>query len=63
MLVFCGCVGQAVAVGRTTSAGKTASADRLAAVAFALDWRRPARRMNSTSYFYNHSSQWRYETS
>jgi nitrate reductase alpha subunit len=32
-------------------------------LAFALDWQRPARHMNSTSYFYNHSSQWRYETS
>lgn len=31
-------------------------------LAFALDWQRPARHMNSTSYFYNHSSQWRYET-
>ena len=30
-------------------------------LAFALDWARPPRHMNSTSYFYNHSSQWRYE--
>ncbi len=30
-------------------------------LAFALDWQRPARHMNSTSC-YNHSSQWRYET-
>ncbi|NEN74584.1 molybdopterin-dependent oxidoreductase, partial [Escherichia coli] len=30
-------------------------------LAFALDWNRPPRQMNSTSFFYNHSSQWRYE--
>lgn len=30
-------------------------------LAFALDWSRPPRQMNSTSYFYNHASQWRYE--
>ena len=31
-------------------------------LAFGLDWQRPPRHMNSTSFFYNHSSQWRYET-
>ncbi len=30
-------------------------------LAFGLDWQRPPRQMNSTSFFYNHSSQWRYE--
>ncbi|MGZ4992083.1 MAG: nitrate reductase subunit alpha, partial [Methylobacter sp.] len=28
---------------------------------FGLDWKRPPRQMNSTSFFYNHTSQWRYE--
>lgn len=31
-------------------------------LAFALDWVRPPRHMNGTSFFYAHSSQWRYET-
>ncbi|HKJ94121.1 MAG TPA: nitrate reductase subunit alpha, partial [Gammaproteobacteria bacterium] len=30
-------------------------------VAFALDWARPPRHMNGTSFFYAHSDQWRYE--
>ena len=28
---------------------------------FALDWVRPPRQMNGTSFFYAHSDQWRYE--
>ena len=31
------------------------------ALAFALDWVRPPRQMNGTSFFYAHSDQWRYE--
>ncbi|MBM3655287.1 MAG: nitrate reductase subunit alpha, partial [Alphaproteobacteria bacterium] len=31
-------------------------------LAFALDWGRPPRQMNSTSAFYAHTDQWRYET-
>ncbi|CAA7627839.1 membrane hypothetical protein [Candidatus Terasakiella magnetica] len=30
-------------------------------LAFATDWVRPSRQMNSTSYFYNHTDQWRHE--
>ncbi|HVX35795.1 MAG TPA: nitrate reductase subunit alpha [Hyphomicrobium sp.] len=30
-------------------------------LAFALDWVRPPRHMNGTSFFYAHSDQWRYE--
>ena len=30
-------------------------------VAFALDWQRPPRHMTGTSFFYTHTSQWRYE--
>ncbi|MEV3841167.1 hypothetical protein RI497_01765, partial [Aeromonas veronii] len=30
-------------------------------LAFGLDWQKPPRHMNGTSFFYNHSSQWRYE--
>ncbi len=30
-------------------------------LAFGLDWVRPPRQMNGTSFFYAHSNQWRYE--
>jgi len=30
-------------------------------LAFALDWGRPPRHMNATSYWYAHTSQWKYE--
>ncbi|MDO5570065.1 MAG: nitrate reductase subunit alpha [Bacteroidales bacterium] len=30
-------------------------------LAFANDWIRPSRQMNSTNYFYQHTDQWRYE--
>ena len=30
-------------------------------LAFALDWIRPPRQMNGTSFFYAHTDQWRYE--
>jgi nitrate reductase alpha subunit len=30
-------------------------------LSFALDWARPPRHMNGTSFFYAHSDQWRYE--
>jgi nitrate reductase alpha subunit len=33
-----------------------------APLAFALDWARPPRQQNSTSFFYAHTDQWRYET-
>ncbi|SUB71563.1 Respiratory nitrate reductase 2 alpha chain [Pluralibacter gergoviae] len=62
MLVFCGCVGQsgggwAHYVGQE----KLRPQNGWLPLAFALDWNRPPRQMNSTSFFYNHASQWRYE--
>ncbi|MGH7069649.1 MAG: nitrate reductase subunit alpha, partial [Acetobacteraceae bacterium] len=33
-----------------------------ATLTFALDWVRPPRQMAGTSFFYEHSDQWRYET-
>ncbi|PWL01109.1 nitrate reductase alpha subunit [Pantoea allii] len=62
MLVFCGCVGQsgggwAHYVGQEKLRPQTGWAP----LAFALDWNRPPRHMNSTSFFYNHASQWRFE--
>lgn len=64
MLIFCGCVGQsgggwAHYVGEEKLRPQTGWLP----LAFALDWNRPPRQMNSTSFFYNHSSQWRYEKS
>src|SRR5690606_25196600 len=62
MLMMCGCVGQsgggwAHYVGQEKLRPQTGWMP----LAFALDWSRPPRQMNSTSFFYLHSSQWRYE--
>ncbi|MFO1185992.1 MAG: nitrate reductase subunit alpha [Alphaproteobacteria bacterium] len=63
MLVMCGCVGQegggwAHYVGQEKLRPQTGWLP----LAFALDWGRPPRQMNSTSFWYAHSDQWRYET-
>jgi nitrate reductase / nitrite oxidoreductase, alpha subunit len=63
MLVMCGCVGQsgggwAHYVGQEKLRPQTGWTP----LAFALDWGRPPRHMNSTSFFYAHTDQWRYET-
>ncbi|MGJ8571601.1 MAG: nitrate reductase subunit alpha [Hoeflea sp.] len=63
MLVMCGCVGQsgggwAHYVGQEKLRPQTGWTP----LAFALDWARPPRHMNSTSAWYAHSNQWRYET-
>ena len=63
LLAMCGCVGQsgggwAHYVGQEKLRPQTG----WTALAFALDWARPPRHMNSTSFFYNHTDQWRYET-
>jgi nitrate reductase alpha subunit len=63
MLVMCGCIGQEGGgwshyVGQEKLRPQTGWTP----LAFALDWGRPPRHMNGTSYFYAHSDQWRYET-
>ena len=63
MLVMCGCVGQsgggwAHYVGQEKLRPQTGWQP----LAFALDWSRPPRHMNSTSAWYAHTNQWRYET-
>ena len=63
MLVLCGCVGQpgggwAHYVGQEKLRPQTGWLP----LAFALDWSRPPRQMNSTSMWYAHTDQWRYET-
>ena len=62
MLIMCGCVGKsgggwAHYVGQEKLRPQTG----WTALAFALDWHRPPRQMNSTSFFYAHTDQWRYE--
>ena len=62
MLMMCGCIGQsgggwAHYVGQEKLRPQTGWQP----LAFSLDWQRPARQMNSTSFFYAHTSQWRHE--
>jgi nitrate reductase alpha subunit len=63
MLVMCGCVGQSGG-GWSHYVGqeKLRPQSGWAPLAFALDWARPPRQQNSTSFFYTHTDQWRYET-
>ncbi len=63
MLVMCGCVGQSGGgwshyVGQEKLRPQTGWLP----LAFGLDWGRPPRHMNSTSAWYAHTDQWRYET-
>ena len=62
LLVLCGCIGQSGGgwshyVGQEKLRPQTGWLP----VAFALDWNRPPRQQNSTSFFYAHTDQWRYE--
>lgn len=62
MLMLCGCIGQSGGgwshyVGQEKLRPQTG----WTALAFALDWLRPPRQQNSTSFFYSHTDQWRYE--
>jgi len=63
MLVMCGCIGRSGGgwchyVGQEKLRPQTGWLP----LAFGLDWGRPPRQMNSTSFFYAHTDQWRYET-
>ncbi len=62
LLVMCGCVGQSGGgwshyVGQEKLRPQTGWLP----LAFGLDWGRPPRHMNSTSFWYAHTDQWRYE--
>jgi nitrate reductase alpha subunit len=63
MLVMCGCVGQSGG-GWSHYVGqeKLRPQSGWLPLAFALDWGRPPRQQNSTSFWYAHTDQWRYET-
>ena len=63
LLVMCGCVGQSGGgwshyVGQEKLRPQTGWLP----LAFGLDWTRPPRQMNGTSFFYAHTDQWRYES-
>jgi nitrate reductase alpha subunit len=63
MLVMCGCVGQSGGgwshyVGQEKLRPQTGWQP----LAFGLDWGRPPRQQNATSFWYAHTDQWRYET-
>lgn len=62
MLMMCGCIGQSGGgwchyVGQE----KLRPQSGWTPLTFALDWNRPVRQMNGTSFFYAHTSQWRHE--
>jgi len=62
LLVMCGCIGQSGGgwshyVGQEKLRPQTGWVP----LAFATDWNRPPRQMNSTSFFYAHTGQYRYE--
>ncbi|AIL32826.1 nitrate reductase subunit alpha [Basilea psittacipulmonis] len=62
LLIMCGCIGKSGGgwchyVGQE----KLRPQSGWAPLAFALDWNRPVRQMNGTSFFYAHTSQWRHE--
>ncbi len=63
LLVMCGCIGKSGGgwshyVGQEKLRPQTGWLP----LAFALDWSRPPRQMNGTSFFYAHTDQWRYDT-
>jgi nitrate reductase alpha subunit len=63
LLVMCGCVGKSGG-GWSHYVGqeKLRPATGWLPLAFGLDWTRPVRQMNGTSFFYAHTDQWRYES-
>ena len=62
MLMLCGCIGKSGG-GWAHYVGQEKLRPQIGwlPLAFALDWVRPPRQMNSTSFFYAHTSQWRHE--
>ncbi|SDC74442.1 respiratory nitrate reductase alpha subunit apoprotein [Cupriavidus sp. YR651] len=62
LLMMCGCVGKSGG-GWAHYVGQEKLRPQFgwAPLAFALDWARPPRQMNGTSFFYSHTSQWRHE--
>ncbi|WP_265570994.1 nitrate reductase subunit alpha [Sphingomicrobium nitratireducens] len=63
LLIMCGCIGQSGG-GWSHYVGqeKLRPQSGWLPLAFALDWQRPPRQMNGTSFWYAHTDQWRYES-
>jgi nitrate reductase alpha subunit len=62
LLIMCGCVGKSGGgwshyVGQEKLRPQTGWTP----LSFGLDWHRPPRQMNATSFFYAHTDQWRYD--
>ena len=63
LLMMCGCIGKSGGGwGHYVGQEKLRPQTGWLPLAFGLDWSRPPRQMNSTSFFYSHSDQWRYES-
>ena len=62
ILILCGCIGISGG-GWAHYVGKEKLRPQAGwlPLAFSLDWKKPPRLMNGTSFFYAHTSQWRYE--
>lgn len=62
IVMMCGCVGQSGG-GWAHYVGQEKLRPQAGwlPLAFSLDWKRPPRLMNGTSFYYNHTSQWKYE--
>jgi len=61
-LVLCGCVGRnGGGLNHYVGQEKLAPVAPWSALAFGLDWAKPARIQNAPSFHYVHSDQWRYE--
>lgn len=62
LLMMCGCIGKSGG-GWAHYVGQEKLRPQFgwAPLAFGLDWSRPPRQMNGTSFFYAHTSQWRHE--
>jgi len=62
MLVMCGCIGKSGGgFAHYVGQEKLRPAAGFLTLGFALDWARPPRQMNATSFWYMHTDQWRYE--
>lgn len=62
ILIMCGCIGVSGG-GWSHYVGQEKLRPQAGwlPLAFSLDWKRPPRLMNGTSFFYIHTSQWKYE--
>ncbi|MCK4738382.1 MAG: nitrate reductase subunit alpha [Deltaproteobacteria bacterium] len=61
-LMFCGCIGRnGGGMNHYVGQEKLAAFDSWGQVALGLDWERPPRLMNTPSFWYIHTQQWKYD--